>query len=407
MSLGLSRIVITLGLVSLFNDMASEMIYPLLPLFLTTVLGAGAAALGLVEGVAEATAAGLKLLSGKLSDRALRRKPFLLAGYGLSGALRPLMALAWAWPVVGAIRFADRIGKGLRSAPRDALIAEATPPQRLGAAFGFHRAMDHAGAVVGPLLAAALMKGFGFSLKEVFLCAFVPALVVMGLIVSGIKEPPAPPQKNEAENKPAGAVVFDPRLKGTLAALWLFTLGNATDAFLLLRLSQAGAGAALIAVLWSAHHVVKMVANVVGGRFSDRFGPLAAIVAGWVLYAAIYFLFALKAGLGWTVGVFLAYGLFYGLCEPSEKSLIARLAPAGVKGTTFGWYHATLGLGALPASLLFGVLWQRFGAPVAFYTGAGFALLGTVVLLWVWRGGGSGSSVLIPIFNRNSINPER
>ena len=179
MSLGLSRIVITLGLVSLFNDMASEMIYPLLPLFLTTVLGAGAAALGLVEGVgggvagapavaggAEATAAGLKLLSGKLSDRALRRKPFLLAGYGLSGALRPLMALAWAWPVVGAIRFADRIGKGLRSAPRDALIAEATPPQRLGAAFGFHRAMDHAGAVVGPLLAELLILQVGAQIEE-------------------------------------------------------------------------------------------------------------------------------------------------------------------------------------------------------------------------------------------------
>lgn len=387
MSRGLSRVVITLGLVSLFNDMASEMIYPLLPLFLTTVLGAGAAALGLVEGVAEATAAGLKLLSGRLSDRALRRKPFLLAGYGLSGTLRPLMALAWAWPVVGAIRFADRIGKGLRSAPRDALIAEATPPERLGAAFGFHRAMDHAGAVVGPLIAAALMKGFGFSLKQVFLCAFLPALVVMVLIVFGLKESPAPPPKIENTSKPPGHFSADPRLGGTLAALWLFALGNATDAFLLIRLSQAGAGAALIAALWSAHHVVKMLANVAGGRVSDRFGPLAAIVAGWALYAVVYFLFALKAGLGWTVGVFLAYGLFYGLCEPSEKSLIAQLAPKGVKGTTFGWYHATLGLGALPASLLFGVLWQRFGPAAAFYTGAGFALTATGVLLWVWRSG--------------------
>ena len=380
----LPRTVIALGLVSLFTDLSSEMIYPLLPAFLATVLAAGALELGLIEGVAESTAAILKLVSGLWTDRVGRRKPFVLGGYGLSGLVRPLIGLAGAWPVVLLLRFGDRVGKGLRTSPRDALIADAVDPAIRGRAYGFHRAMDHLGAVLGPLLAAGLMA-LGMGLRGVFLLAVVPGLVVLGLILLGVREAPtlAPRERGPSLGSWAG---LGPGFHRVLAVVVLFTLGNSTDAFLLLRLGdllgQGEVRGALswVALLWSAHHVVKLLATYAGGRLSDRLGRRGMIIAGWLVYAAVYSAFAWVDSAVPAVVVFLLYGVYFGLTEPVEKAWVADLVPAGLRGTAFGYYHGAVGLAALPASLLFGALWKLFGVAAAFGTGAALAGLSALLL---------------------------
>ena len=383
--LKLPAAVVALGVVSLLTDLSSEMIYPLLPVFLTTVLGAGPQALGLIEGIAESTASLLKVVSGRWSDRARRRKPLVVAGYSLAGAVRPLIGLATGWPTVLLFRFADRVGKGLRTSPRDALIADATPAPQRGEAFGLQRSLDHAGAVAGPLVAAALLAGAGLSLRAVFLLSVVPAAVAVGVLVGWVREAPraalAPPAKAAGAWRELGRPMHV-----VLAALLLFTLGNSTDAFLLLRLSGAGVSAAGVALLWSAFHVVKMVSTYVGGRISDRLGRRPMVIIGWAYYASIYLAFALVGSRAAMIATFLAYGLYYGLTEPVERAWVADLAPPHLRGTAFGLYHGVIGLAALPASLLFGLLWQRLGAPVAFLTGAGLALAATVLLALVPRG---------------------
>jgi len=381
----LPRTVIALGVVSFFTDFSSEMIYPLLPLFLSSVLGAGAFALGLIEGVAESTASLVKIASGIWTDRVKRRKPFLVAGYGLAGAVRPLIGLAQVWPLVLLFRFADRVGKGLRSSPRDALIADVTVSEQRGAAYGLHRAMDHAGAVAGPLMAALLMSAAGFSIRTVFLCAAIPAAVVMIVLLFAVKDPPRSHEPVVSEVKTANPVKaswndLGGGFKWYLATLLLFTLGNSTDAFLLLRLSDAGVPAVWTATLWALHHVVKMLATYYGGRFSDRIGYRRMIVWGWLVYAAVYAGFAAAGSAAGLIAVFLAYGIYFGLTEPAEKALVSRLAPASARGSAFGYYHGVIGLGALPASLLFGLIWKLWGAPVAFITGAGLALAAALLL---------------------------
>ena len=284
----LPRTVVALGFVSFFTDLSSEMIYPLLPAFLVTVLGAGAVALGTIEGIAESTAAVLKVFSGRWADRMSRRKPLIVSGYGLSGLMRPLIGLAISWPLVVVLRFADRIGKGLRSSPRDALIADVTPPERLGAAYGLHRAMDHGGAVVGPLVAAGLLLIPGIGLREIFLLAGIPAVVVMLVLFSAVKEPGDRPVASGAPPSIIeGWQATQPPFRRLLLAVIVFTLGNSTDAFLLLRLTDVGFAPAWVAVLWSLHHVVKLVANLYGGQLSDRVSRRALIGTGWFLYAGI------------------------------------------------------------------------------------------------------------------------
>jgi MFS family permease len=386
----LPRTVIALGLVSLITDLSSEMIYPLLPAFLATVLVAGALELGVIEGIAESTAAILKLVSGLWTDRVGRRKPFVLGGYGLSGLVRPLIGLAWAWPVVLVLRFGDRVGKGLRTSPRDALIADAVDPSIRGRAYGFHRAMDHAGAVLGPLVAAGLMA-LGLGLRSVFLLSAIPALVVVGLILFGVRDGPAPPPR---ERRPILGhwSELGGGFKAVLAVVVLFTLGNSTDAFLLLRLGdllgQGEAHVALswVALLWSAHHVVKLLATYAGGRLSDRLGRRGMIIAGWLVYAAVYLAFAWVDSAPAAVVVFLLYGLYFGLTEPVEKAWVADLVPTGLRGTAFGYYNGAVGLAALPASLLFGLLWRLFGAAAAFGTGAALAGLAALLLAVVPAG---------------------
>lgn len=378
------RTVIALGFVSFFTDMSSEMIYPLLPLFLTGVLGASAITLGMVEGFAEAAAALLKVVSGIWTDRVSRRKPFVFAGYGLAGIVRPLIGLATGWPFVLAMRLLDRVGKGIRTSPRDALIADVVEPDQRGRAYGFHRMMDHGGAVVGPLVAALLLSVAGFSLEWVFLSAAVPAVIVMVVIFTAVKEPQRPTdepaegtlKRGNWRELGGGFGVF-------LASLFLFTLGNSTDAFILLLLSDAGIPVGWIAVLWSLHHVVKMPAAYFGGILSDRFGRRRMILAGWMVYGVIYLAFAFFTSQTALVVIFLAYGLYFGLVEPSEKAWVADLAPAHLRGTAMGFYHGTIGIAALPASLLFGALWYSFGAHIAFGVGAGLALGASALLLKV------------------------
>jgi MFS family permease len=371
--------VVALGVVSLLTDLSSEMIYPLLPIFLTTVLAAGPQALGLIEGVAESTASLFKVASGVWSDRVRHRRPLVVAGYSLAGAVRPLIGLATAWPMVLGLRFVDRVGKGLRTSPRDALVADATPPARRGEAFGLQRAMDHAGAVAGPLVAAALLGLGGVPLRVVFLLAVIPAIAVVVVLLAWVKEGPRHIQPSRGRIFTTWRDLGRP-LHVVLAALLLFTLGNSTDAFLLLRLSQAGVSIAAVAVVWSAFHVVKMTSAYACGRISDRLGRRPMVIAGWAFYAAVYLAFGVAQSRNAVIAIFLLYGLYYGLTEPVERAWVADLVPERLRGTAFGLYHGVIGLAALPASLLFGALWQHFGASVAFFSGAALAAAASVLL---------------------------
>ncbi len=371
--------VVALAAASLLNDTASEMIYPLLPLFLTGVLGATPAMLGLIEGVAESTASFVKLVSGWVSDRVRRRRPLVVVGYTVAGIARPLIGLATAaWQVL-LIRFADRIGKGVRSAPRDALLAASVAPAWRGRAFGLHRAADHAGAVVGPLLASGLLLVLDDDLRAVFLLAAIPGALTVLILLAGVREAPSaladarPPRLSWRE--------LDAPLRRFLPILALFTLGNATDAFLLLRAQQLGVPLALLPALWAAHHVVKMLASVPGGAAADRFGERRAIVLGWLLYALTYTGFALAAAPLHAWVLFLVYGAFYGLTEAPEKALVAAYAAPERRGAAFGAYHFAVGIAALPASVLFGLVWQHVSASAAFGLGAALALLAALLLL--------------------------
>ena len=386
---GISGNVLILGLVSFLTDVSSEMIYPLLPLFLTSVLGAGPAFLGIIEGVAESTAAFLKLVSGIVSDRLPGRKGLVLAGYGLSALVRPLIALATGPLAVLGVRFADRVGKGIRTSPRDALIADSVNPSIRGTAFGFHRSMDHAGAIVGPLLATALLAWYVRDLRTVFWLAAIPGILAVVLIALRVREVP----RHHSADGSLRLLVPRGGLRRYLLILFVFTLGNSTDAFLLLRAGQLGVGPAQIPLLWTFFHLVKMLTATPFGALSDRIGRRGVIVAGWGVYALAYLGFALAATQLQIWLLFAVYGLFYGLTEGVEKALLVDLARPEERGSAFGWYNGAIGVGALPASLLFGLLWERFGAAAAFGCGAGLALLAAVLLLLLVQPADSAAAV--------------
>jgi MFS family permease len=391
----LPRNVFAISLVSLFNDASSEIIYPLLPLFLA-LTGATSAQIGLIEGAAESLSGFLKLFSGYFSDRRGRRKGMVVFGYGLASVARPLIGFATHWPQVFAIRMADRFGKGVRSAPRDAMIADAAAPAERGLAFGFHRAMDHAGAVIGPLIAYATLSVIAANresptlenYKTLFLLASVPALFAVLVAIFAVRETGHAARPNggdaaRATTPPPPHLTlrgFDSNFKRLLAVLALFTLSNSSDAFLLLRARQAGVSAALIPLLWAALHVSKVVSSVLGGDLSDRLGRKTMIVAGWALYAAVYLGFAFVSEPTEAWMLFLVYGIYFGLTEGTEKALVADLVRPEQRGTAYGLYNLAFSITVFPASLLMGALWDWRGAPTAFAASAALGSFAALML---------------------------
>lgn len=392
----LPRNVFAISLVSLLNDASSEIIYPLLPLFLAGALGASPRVIGLIEGGAESVSSFLKLFAGYASDREGRRKRLVVIGYGLAGFARPLLAFAQTWPQAFAIRLSDRVGKGLRSAPRDAMIADATPPAQRGLAFGFHRAMDHGGAIIGPLLSFALIFWLvqdrnaptKAEYKTIFLLAAVPALAAVLVAIFFVRESTMTRVANPAAPRLRFTLRgFDRNFIRFLILVALFTLSNSSDAFLLLRARDAGISAATIPLLWAALHACKVVSSLVGGDLSDRVGRKVLIIAGWLLYAAVYagFAFVTSAWAAWAL--FLVYGIYFGLCEGTEKALVADLVRPEQRGTAYGLYNLAFSITVWPASLLMGTLWDWQGARTAFLVSAVLGALAAMLLAVTVRAG--------------------
>jgi MFS family permease len=378
----LPRTVWLLSAISLCNDAASDMIYPLVPLYLVSVLMAGPKALGLIEGIAEAVSSLLKLVVGVLADRSGRVRGWVIAGYAIAGFARPLIGLATGWPFVLACRFADRVGKGLRSAPRDALISLSVEPGRRGLAFGFHRAMDNLGAVAGPLVAAGLLAA-GLSLRSIFLLAVVPAVLVIVLALA-VPEPDRAPDHAPTRFQWSLAG-FPPAFGRYLGVLALFTLGNSSNMFLLLRAEEMGAGAVRTTLMWALYSLVAAVLSTPLSAWSDRFGRARVLALAWFAYAAVYFALGGLPATDWALWLaFGAYGVVTAALEGTEKALVADLVPRERIATAYGWYNLVSGLFLLPASLVFGWLWSDFAPIVAFGLGAACALAAALLLQgWV------------------------
>ncbi len=391
---GLGRNVVVLGFVSLFNDISSEMIYPLLPVFLTISLGASAEMLGLIEGIAESTASVLKLFSGWLSDKLKMRKKIVVAGYTISALTRPLMALAMSGLQVLFIRFGDRVGKGVRTSPRDALIADSSAVEVRGKAFGFHRAMDHIGAIIGPLVAMAVLSLYSGQYRLVFWLASIPAFLGVLILVLSVREMPFTVPPSPAVRPSFRLKGFDRTFRYYLLIIILFTLGNSSDAFLLLRARALGVADAFIPTIWMVLHIVKMISAMPGGMLSDRLGRKKVIVFGWLIYALVYAGFATATETWQAWALFALYGIYFGMTEGVEKAFVADLVEPNLRGTAYGVFHFAIGIGALPASVIMGILWHRFSPAVAFGFGAMLALVASVLLLGLRITGASARSTV-------------
>ena len=376
----LPRPVRLLGWVSLLTDAATEAVYPLLPVFITQVLGGPPVALGIVEGAADATSSVLKVVSGRWSDRIGARKPIVVLGYTLSSLVRPFIAITSTWAHVFLIRVVDRVGKGLRSAPRDAMLAALAPPGERGRVFGYHWAMDHAGAAVGPLLATVFLYFAPDNYRLLFALTIIPGALAVFTLLRVPEQAPIRTQPLEPLEPLAPLEPLPRPLKKYLWILSVFTLGNSSDAFLLLQLSHSGVPLMGLTALWSAQHAIKALLTMRGGILSDRLGRRALIVSGWIIYAIVYAGFAFSETVFALVGWFLFYSTYAAAVEGSEKALVADLTPDALRATAFGWHAAVQGFGALAAGVFFGLLWQFFGAPVAFLTGASLALVAALLL---------------------------
>ncbi len=376
----LPRTVLVLCLVSFCNDLASEMVTPLIPVLLAAVLGAGPLALGVIEGTAETVASLLKLWAGRHSDLwGGRRKPYVVGGYVLSNLVRPLLGLAGSWPLVAALRGVDRIGKGLRTAPRDALLADATPSELRGLAYGFHRAMDNGGAMAGALLAAACLAWTPLSLAEVILYSAIPGTLVALLVIFGIQDPPhAKPPATAAP--PLIWRGLSPDLRRVLPVIGLFTLARASETFIVLRGHELQASVAGLLLLWAAMSAMKALTAWLGGGLSDRLGHRAMTLVSWAAFAVAFAELATVDSLAglWAAGI--AYGILAGIGEGAERALIGQLAGAEQRGTAFGWYNLVTGAAALPSGLLFGGLWQWAGGGAAFGAAAAVSAVAALIL---------------------------
>ena len=386
----LPRPVRLLGWVSLLTDAATEAVYPLLPVFITQVLGGPPVALGIVEGAADATSSALKIVSGRWSDRVGVRKPIVLLGYSLSSLIRPFIAITTTWTHVFLIRVVDRVGKGLRGAPRDAMLASLAPPGERGRVFGYHWAMDHAGAAIGPALATIFLFFSPDNYRLLFALTIIPGTLAV-LTLTRVPEQTAVPKVPGVPKVPevgfrgsglrgSGFRGLPSPLKRYLWILAIFTLGNSSDAFLLLQLSQAGVPLIGLTMLWSAQHAIKALITMRGGMLSDRLGRRTLIISGWIIYAIVYAGFAFSTSITALIAWFLVYSAYSAAVEGSEKALVADLTPDDLRATAFGWHAAVQGFGALAAGITFGLLWQFFGAPVAFVTGASLALVAALLL---------------------------
>ena len=384
-----------LGWTSLFTDAATEVIYPLLPVYLSRVLGASATSLGIIEGVAEGVNSILKVVSGWWSDRRGQRRPIVILGYTISSAARPLIALTTTWPQVLAIRALDRTGKGIRGAPRDALLTRFAGSHNRGRIFGFHRSMDHTGAIIGPVLATVFLYFLPDRYRLLFALTAIPGAIAVAMLflvreydAAGDRASRSRPDDRLLPGRRGEAVTthaapLPGRLYALLAVILIFSLGNSADAFLLLRLSDALGAATYVPLLWSAHHVVKAGLSTWGGGLSDRVGRKQVIVAGWIVYAVVYLGFAWSASTVAFIAWFLIYGVYFALTEGAEKALVADLTPVSRQGTAFGLYYAALGAGALVASVMFGYIYDHFGASRAFTVGAGLAGIAAIALFFV------------------------
>lgn len=390
---GLPRNVLALSAVSLLNDTSSEVIYPLLPAFLTITLVASPFSIGLIEGFSESLASLLKLFSGHLSDRFEKRKLPVFAGYALASVVRPLLAFVTSWQQVLAVRMADRAGKGIRVAPRDALLADSVSLSRRGLAFGFNRAADHMGAVLGPAIAFVLLYFLAADTsnptaqdyREVFLFAAIPVTLGLFIIIFFVRDSEAEFGNNDRPSEPLHLSLrgFDGNFKRFLLVVALFTLSNSTDAFLLLRAGDAGIPVRFIPLLWMLLNISKVLSSLVFGDLSDRVGRRKLIFAGWVVYAAVYCGFAFVSGVWAAVPLFVLYGAYFGLTEGVEKALVADLVPPEKRGTAYGLYNLAFGITVFPASILFGLLWTGIGAPAAFLVSASISLVAALLLLTV------------------------
>jgi len=368
-----------LGWASFFNDVASEIIYPLMPQFLIAVLGGNRFLLGLIEGVAESTGSLLKLWSGSWSDRAGSRKPFVVSGYTVAALARPVIGIVAApWQLFFA-RIVDRVGKGVRTSPRDALIADCTPQDARGRAFGYQRALDHLGAAVGPVIAAGFLWLWPGELRLLFMLTIIPGLIVIALLLFGLRET-GPVAEVEREPFRLSLTVFSGKFRVYLVSITIFTLGNSSDAFLLVRAGELGVGTMWLPILWCVFHIIKSIGSRAIGGPIDRYGASTIIFIAWGLYAAVY----LGFGLAWQAwqawALFCLYGIVQALAEPAEKTMVASLTPDEHRGLGFGWFNFVVGIAALPASLLFGLLYDRLGPLVPFAVGSLLALAAAMVL---------------------------
>jgi MFS family permease len=399
------RNLLAVSLTSFFTDISSEMIVHLLPLFLTNVLGAATVVIGLIEGIAESTASLTRLFSGWLSDRLGKRKGLTVLGYSLSAVSKPFFLLANSWPVVLLLRFSDRLGKGIRTAPRDALVADSIRAENRGAGFGLHRAADTAGATIGLAVAALVTYAAGASAVTlsastfhlVVLLSILPAaLGVVSLIILAREVPKpaasAPASGQTAEKSAASTKRFSPRLIGFFVVVTLFTLGNSSDSFLVLRAQDRGLSVFQVMLALFVFNLVYTLASVPAGRRSDKVGRGRVILAGWLIYCLVYLGFAL-AGASWQIWILYAlYGLYYAMVEGTARAYIADLAAPESRGTAYGIYNAAVGIMAFPASFLAGILWQGingwggFGASAPFFFGSALSILAAVLLaFWVPR----------------------
>jgi MFS family permease len=380
--------VIAIGLVSFFNDLASEMVTPFIPILIATVLGAGPVILGLVEGVADAAASLLKLWAGHYSDaKHGRRKRLMVFGYGLSNLARPLLGLVSGWGSLLLLRSLDRAGKGLRNAPRDALLADSARAEIHGLAYGFHRAMDNAGALGGTLLAIAALSWMHWPVGEVILWSVVPGVLVLLVLIIGVREPA--PQFATPEVVPGGQQVriswalLSPTMRRYLLVLVLFTFARASETFILLRGNELGMSLVHVLLLWALLNICKSAASLPGGRMADAFGKQRITMISWLGYALSFMLLGLVEHSNSLWFATVVYGLLIGLGEGSERALISLYADERERGTAFGWYHLAVGISAIPAGVLFGTIWHYWNAGDAFLFSGALSLL-SVLLLRFW-----------------------